>query len=181
VKRLFLLRHAKADREEPGAGDKERILAPRGREDAARIGRFLNEEVYLPNLILCSTAARTRQTLELLLPGLGIQPQVEYLDELYLADAETILTLVRQAADGTGSLMIVGHNPGLEEAARSLVRPPEERKLRKRYQAMSEKFPTGSLAAIDFEAEHWGAIGGWVGELELFVRPKDLREEKEEE
>jgi phosphohistidine phosphatase len=102
---------------------------------------------------------------------------VEYLDELYLADAEAILALVRGTHDAIGSLMIVGHNPGLEECARSLVRPPGERKLRKRYDTMTEKFPTGSLAVIDFQHERWSAIGGWVGDLELFVRPKDLPEE----
>ena len=177
MKRLFLLRHAKAEREGHGSGDEARALTPRGRTDAARIGRLLNEEVYVADLVLCSTSARTRETLELVLPQLNVQPDVEYLDELYLAEAEAILTLVRGTRDAIGSLMIVGHNPGLEECARSLVRPPAERKLRKRYDTMTEKFPTGSLAVIDFEDKRWSAIGGWVGELELFVRPKDLPEE----
>jgi phosphohistidine phosphatase len=177
VKRLFLLRHAKAEREGHGSGDKARALTPRGRTDAARIGRFLNEEGTAAGLVLCSTSARTRETLELVLPQLSVKPAVEYLDELYLAEAEAILALVRGTRDAIGSLMIVGHNPGLEECARSLVRPPDERKLRKRYETMTEKFPTGSLAVIDFQGERWSAIGGWVGELELFVRPKDLPEE----
>ena len=177
MKRLFLLRHAKAERDRPGVDDEARVLAPRGREDAARIGRFLNEEVYLANLVLCSAAARTRETLELVLPQLNAKPAVKYLDELYMADSEAILDLVRQTREATGSLMIVGHNPGLEECARSLVRPPDDRKLRKRYETMMEKFPTGALAVVDFEAEQWSAIGGWVGALELFVRPKDLQEE----
>ena len=177
MKRLFLLRHAKAEREGHGSGDEARALTPRGRTDAARIGRFLNKEDTVAGLVLCSTSARTRETLELVLPQLNVQPDVEYLDELYLAEAEAILTLVRGTRDAIGSLMIVGHNPGLEECARSLVRPPAERKLRKRYDTMTEKFPTGSLAVIDFEDKRWSAIGGWVGELELFVRPKDLPEE----
>jgi phosphohistidine phosphatase len=177
VKRLFLLRHAKAERDGHGIDDETRALAPRGREDAARMGRFLNEEVYIADLVLCSTSARTRETLEFVLPQLSVQPAVQYLDELYLADSEAILALVRRTRDTAGSLMIVGHNPGLEECARSLVHPPGDRKLRKRYETMTEKFSTGALAVIDFKAERWSAIGGWVGELELFVRPKDLRKE----
>ena len=177
MKRLFLLRHAKAERDRHGVDDEARVLAPRGREDAARIGRFLNEEVYIADLVLCSTAARTRETLQLILPQISVKPAVQYLDELYMADSDAILDLVRQTRETAGSLMIVGHNPGLEECARSLVRPPDERKLRKRYETMMEKFPTGALAVIDFAAEQWSAIGGWVGELELFVRPKDLQEE----
>ncbi|HEY0282575.1 MAG TPA: histidine phosphatase family protein [Rhizomicrobium sp.] len=177
MKRLLLLRHAKAERGGHGAGDKLRALAPRGREDAARLGRFLNDEAYIAGLVLCSASARTRETLELILPQIDPKPAVQYLDELYLAEAETILELMRGTREAIGSLMIVGHNPGLEECARSLVRPPAERNLRKRYQMMAEKFPTGSLAVIDFQAERWRAIGGWVGELEIFVRPKDLREE----
>ena len=179
MKRLFLLRHAKAERDAHGIDDEARALTPRGCEDATRIGRFLNEEVYVADLVLCSTSARTRETLELVLPQLSEQPAVQYLDELYLADCEAILTLVRRTRDTVGSLMIVGHNPGLEECARSLVRPPDDRKLRKRYETLTEKFPTGALAVIDFESERWSAIGGWVGELELFVRPKDLQKEKE--
>ena len=179
MRRLFLLRHAKASRDEAGIRDQDRPLTERGREDAARIGRFMNEEVYVADLVLCSTSARTRETLELVLPQLNVQPTVQYLDELYLASAEAIFALIRRTSDATGSLMIVGHNPGLEECARSVVRPPSERKLRKRYEIMTDKFPTGSLAAVDFEAERWTAIGGWVGELETFVRPKDLRDKDE--
>ena len=175
MKRLFLLRHAKAERDGKG-GDETRALAPRGREDSVRMGRFLNEEVYVADLVLCSSAVRTRETLALILPQLNVKPAVKYLDELYLAEVDTILGLVRHTRDTTGSLMIIGHNPGLEDCARSLVRPPEDRKLRRSYEAMGEKFPTGALAVIDFDAAKWGTIGGWVGELELFARPKDLRE-----
>ena len=82
------------------------------RQNAARIGRFLREEGYVADLVLCSTALRTRQTLELLLPELEVLPAVHYLAELYLARRDAILSVIRQARDGAGSLMIVGHNPG---------------------------------------------------------------------
>jgi len=177
LKRLFLLRHAKASRDEPGIDDSDRVLAPRGREDAALMGRFLKDEVYLPDQILCSTSARTRETLALLQPQLGAHPAVQYLEALYLAEADEIIALVSDVRDSVGALMVIGHNPGMEDCARALVRPPEDRKLRKRYDSMSAKFPTGALAVIDFDIESWSGIGGWTGELELFMRPKDLREE----
>jgi phosphohistidine phosphatase len=177
VKRLFLLRHAKAERDVPGLDDESRALASRGREDAARIGRFLREEAYVADLVLCSTAARTRQTLELLLPELGVRPAVQYLAELYLARRDTILSVIRQARDGAGSLMIVGHNPGLADCAHALTREPDDRKMRKRYLTMAEKFSTGSLAVLDFEIAQWRGVVAGAGELELFVHPKDLQEE----
>ena len=177
MKRLFLLRHAKAEREGHGSGDEARALTPRGRTDAARIGRFLNKEDTVAGLVLCSTSARTRETLELVLPQLNVQPDVEYLDELYLAEAEAILTLVRGTRDAIGSLMIVGHNPGLADCAHALTREPDDRKMRKRYLTMAEKFSTGSLAMLDFEIAQWRGVVAGTGELELFVHPKDLREE----
>ncbi|MGA7674458.1 MAG: histidine phosphatase family protein [Rhizomicrobium sp.] len=177
MKRLFLLRHAKAERDHPGLDDEARALAPRGREDAARIGRFLREEIYVPDLVLCSTAVRTRQTLELLLPELGMRPALQYLDELYLARPDTILSVIRQVRDGAGSLMIVGHNPGLADCAHALTREPDDRKMRRRYLTMAEKFSTGSLAILDFEIAQWHGVDAGCGDLELFVRPKDLQEE----
>ena len=178
MKRLFLLRHAKASPEKAGLQDDRRALIERGRTDAVRIGSFLRDEVYAPGLVLCSTAVRTRQTLDLVLPELEVAPRVRHLDELYLAKASAILALVRQTPDDEASLMVVGHNPGLEDCARELVRQPSDRKLRKRYEAMVEKFPTSSLAVIDFDVAAWGDVAAKTGELEVFVRPKDLRGEE---
>lgn len=176
MKRLFLLRHAKASPDRPGLEDLDRPLIQRGKADAVRIGCFLREEVYVPELILCSTSQRTRQTLELVLPELQVAPAIRHLDALYLAKASAILALVRKTADALGSVMVVGHNPGLEDCARDLVRSPTDRKLRKRYELMTEKFPTAALAVLDFEAASWSDVAGNTGELEVFVRPKDLRE-----
>ena len=178
MKRLFLLRHAKASRDDPGVRDEDRPLAERGREDALRLGRFLREEVYVPDLVLCSTSARTRETLAILLPELHAQPIVQFVSELYLAEPGTILSVINSAREAAGALMIIGHNPGLEACAREMVRAPEERGLRKRYRAMTEKFSTGALAIIDFEVEQWSDVGTEMGELEIFVRPKDLRDKE---
>jgi phosphohistidine phosphatase len=102
---------------------------------------------------------------------------VQYLAELYLARRNTILSVIRQARDGAGSLMIVGHNPGLVECAQALTREPDDRKMRKRYLAMAGKFSTGALAVLDFEIAQWRGVEAGTGDLELFVRPKDLQEE----
>ncbi len=138
------------------------------------MGRFLREDVYLPDLVYCSPATRTRQTVEHLLPELGVKPKVEYPSELYLAEPEAILALVRRAPDKSAALMIVGHNPGLEQCALALAALPLEKKLRRRYDVMEEKFPTCALAVIDFPVARWIDVTPGRGELDAFVRPKDL-------
>jgi phosphohistidine phosphatase len=172
VKRLLLLRHAKAERGD--ADDLKRPLERRGIKDSARMGRFLREDAYIPDLILCSNSCRTRQTLEHLLPALGATPKTQYLSELYLAEPEVMFALIRRAPDKARSLMIVGHNPGMEQCALALAAVPLERKLRKRYDTMDEKFPTCALAVIDFPGELWRDIAPGQGELDAFVRPKDF-------
>jgi phosphohistidine phosphatase len=174
VKRLLLLRHAKAERE--SADDFKRALEKRGETDSVRMGRFLRDDVYIPDLILCSSSTRTRETLKRLLPELGVLPTVQYLSELYLAEPEIILSLIRGAPDKSGVMMIIGHNPGLEQSALALASVPLEKKLRKRYGTMEEKFPTCALAVIDFDVSHWTDVAPGRGELDAFVRPKDLEE-----
>lgn len=174
MKRLLLLRHAKAERET--ADDIKRGLEKRGEKDAARMGRFLRDDVYVPDLMLCSTATRTRETVEHLLPELGAAPRIDYLSELYLAEPEVIFALVRRASDTAGVLMVVGHNPGLEQLALALAAVPLEKKLRKRYDVMDEKFPTTALAVIDFHVARWADLTPGRGELDAFVRPKDLED-----
>ncbi len=112
MKRLVLLRHAKAIPAAPDFEDRDRRLADRGRSDAIRIGQFLKEENCVPELVLCSTALRTRQTLDLVVPQLGAAPVTRLLPELYLARWLTIVNLVRQVRERAETLMIVGHNPG---------------------------------------------------------------------
>ena len=172
MRRLLLLRHGKA--EAAASDDTERALIARGEKDSARMGRFLRDDVYIPDMILCSTSTRTRQTLDHLLPELGASPRIEYSDALYLAEPETILALIRRVSDKIGALMIVGHNPGLEQCALALAAVPLEKKLRKRYGTMEEKFPTCALAVIDFDVQRWSDVMPGSGDLDAFVRPKDL-------
>jgi len=174
MKRLLLLRHGKA--EGAASDDRKRALIPRGKADSARMGSFLREDAYVPDLILSSDATRTRQTLDAVLRELQAKPDIKYLAELYLAEPELILSLIRKANDKIPSLMIIGHNPGLEQCALALASVPLEKKLRKRYDVMDEKFPTCALAVIDFDVERWRDVTPGRGDLDAFVRPKDLEE-----
>ena len=140
------------------------------------MGRFLREEHDIPDLVLCSDSKRTRETLDLLLPELGAKPQVQFLHELYLAEPELILAVIRGVTEKVGTVMVVGHNPGLEQCALVLASVPLEKKLRKRYDTMDEKFPTCALAVIDFGASKWSNVRAGMGDLHAFVRPKDLDE-----
>jgi phosphohistidine phosphatase len=172
MKRLFLLRHAKAVPAESGIEDFERTLMLSGMQDAAAMARFLHKTDYAIDLILCSASARTTQTAELLLHE--IECQIEYRDTLYLAEPAKILAAVRGAPVSVSSLMIVGHNPGLEACATLLAREPVRRKERARHEALEEKFPTCTLAVLDFDVGRWRDVVQGAGKLVEFVRPKDL-------
>ncbi|MBV8977291.1 MAG: histidine phosphatase family protein [Alphaproteobacteria bacterium] len=172
MKRLLLLRHAKSERET--ADDLKRGLEKRGEKDSVRMGRYLREDAYLPDLVLCSPSTRTRETLKRVLAELGSAPPVQYPSELYLAEPEIIASLARRAPEKCGTLMVVGHNPGLEQCALSLAAAGDDKAQRKRTMAMREKFPTCALAVIDFAVDRWADVAPGTGELDAFMRPKDL-------
>lgn len=175
MKRLVLLRHAKAVPASPDLEDHERRLADRGRADAIRMGQFLKEEACVPELALCSTALRTRETLDLVIPQLGNAPAVQHVPGLYLARWLTIVNQVRQVRERCETLLVVGHNPGLEECARKLARPPGDAKTRKLHQTLQSDFPTAALAVFEFDIDLWSAVERGEGDLQAFVRPRDLR------
>ena len=175
MKRLILLRHAKAVPSSPDLDDRDRRLADRGRSDAIRMGQFLKEESCVPDLVLCSTALRTRETLDLVSPQLGTTPVVRHLPELYLARWLTIINLIRQVREKAETLLVVGHNPGLEEAARRLARPPGDTKARKLHQLLESEYPTACISVFEFDVDGWSAVERGEGDLTVFVRPKDLR------
>ena len=172
MKRLFLLRHAKAQPADGGCEDFDRTLMLSGMQDAAAMAHYLRKNDYACEQILCSSSARTTQTAELVLQEL--ESEIDYRENLYLADAAKILAAVRGAPGQVSSLMVVGHNPGLEAAAALLAREPVRRKERARHEALEEKFPTCALAILDFDVGRWRDIEQAGGKLADFVRPKDL-------
>ncbi|HEX4272458.1 MAG TPA: histidine phosphatase family protein [Rhizomicrobium sp.] len=172
MKRLFLLRHAKAQPADGGCEDFDRTLMLSGMQDGAAMARYLRKSDYQVELILCSSSARTTQTAELVLQQL--ESEIDYREGLYLADPAKILAAVRGAPVQVTNLMVVGHNPGLEATAAYLAREPVRRKERARHEALEEKFPTCALAILDFDIGRWRDVVQSGGKLVDFVRPKDL-------
>lgn len=174
MRRLLILRHAKAGPHDE-KHDRERRLIERGESDAALMGRMMRKKGYVPELVLCSSAARTRETWKHTGPELNAEPGIKYLDALYDAPEGTILNCVNRASDAAANLLYIGHNPGLERLARRLVREPENADERQRTATLMSKYPTAALAVIDFETDHWAKIAPAGGILVDFVMPADLK------
>jgi phosphohistidine phosphatase len=173
MKRLYLLRHTKSLRDE-SLNDTDRPLNARGRADAPKMGSYMRRKRYLFDRVLCSSAKRTAETWTMLAPELRTTPQVKFLDALYLAPAGSIMRVIRQEAEDASALLVVGHNPGLEDAARDLIAEPTSAKQREFLDAIENKFPTGALAVVQFDVEAWPEIADGTGTLIEFARPKDL-------
>jgi phosphohistidine phosphatase len=141
---LYLLRHAKAETQGEG-GDRTRPLAEAGRKDAKTMAAAMAEARIAPELVLCSGSARTRQTLELVLPAINPAPRIVYEDELYLADAKHLLARLRHVPGDTRGVLLVGHNPGLQELAVLLSDQPTGPLMAQ----LAQGFPTSALASFE--------------------------------
>src|SRR5712691_4411228 len=170
MRRLMLLRHAKSDWSKPMGHDRERNLAPRGREAAPRIGAYMAHHGLTPDLVLCSTATRARQTWDLVADAFAAAPPAAYEERLYEANADALLGVVKEAKGGTHVLMLIGHNPGLHELAQRLIASGD---IDAR-QRLLEKFPTGALVVIDFAIDDWRKLHPRSGRLDRFVVPRAL-------
>lgn len=166
MRTVHLLRHAKSSWGEAGLADRERPLAPRGRRDAARMADRLADLDAPPNLVLCSSAVRTQQTLELVRPALG-QAAAEVSDDLYGAAAGEMLGRLGELPDEIGSVLVIGHNPGLQDLALELAAGGAQRPH------MEAKFPTCALATLQFQGR-WKDLAAGVCELRGFVVPREL-------
>jgi phosphohistidine phosphatase len=165
TRRVYVLRHAKSSWDDPGLADHDRPLNERGRRAAKAMRRHLQEQGIAPDVVLCSSALRARQTLERLAPALAssvVEPQ------LYGAGARTLLNRLRALPDGVDSVMLVGHNPGLQELVLGLAAPSLER------DRVALKFPTAALATLAFDAARWVALGPGAARLVAYTRPRDL-------
>lgn len=133
----------------------------------------MRAKAYDPALVLCSTAERTKETLELVLSALASEPEIRYDRALYLAEWPQLLAEIREAPS-VSPLLLVGHNPGLEQLAIALALQPQNPAERSRAEKMAQKFPTGALAVLDFDIRAWGGVKPGLGRLVDFARPKDL-------
>ena len=173
---LTLLRHAKSSWDEPGLDDYDRPLSKRGKKAAPEMGAALAKMDLRPEVILCSGAVRARTTLDLVLPSFGTPlPQIVYDDALYLAAPETLLARLRRIRPSeTGEVprhvMLVGHNPGLEELAVLLISSGAFDDTAR----LTEKFPTAAVAVLGFAGESWADIEPGTGRLQHFLTPRQL-------
>ncbi|MDI9848480.1 histidine phosphatase family protein [Rhodoblastus sp. 17X3] len=171
-KRLFLLRHAKSSWKDLSLPDHDRPLNKRGRKAAAAMRRLVRSERISPDLICVSSALRTQQTLEALQPW-EEPPEIKVEEALYLAPAPQLLERLRKIPDSTRAVLVIGHNPGLQELALLLVGGNDhlaEDALRRR---LAESFPTGALAEFALDCS-WARIGRGAGRLTRFVTPREL-------
>ncbi len=170
MKTIFLLRHAKSSWDDDSLPDHDRPLSKRGRAAAPRIGAYMYGAGYLPDLVLCSTATRTRRTLDAVLSELGVEPAIEFHEELYLAAPREMLDLVRSVPDTVEGVLLVGHNPGTGMLAATLSGDG----LPERIYQMRAKFPTTGLAIIELSVDRWKDVVDGCGTLKEFIRPRDL-------
>jgi phosphohistidine phosphatase len=147
--------------------DFDRPLAKRGRKEAAEVAELIVRECYFPARVLCSTALRTRETLAALLPILPEDTEVTLTREIYEATADRLLRTIRQVGDSP-SLLLVGHNPGLEDLARMLADDGSSDALVR----LRAKFPPAGLAVIRFAADSWSKIVAGEGRLAAFHTPQ---------
>ncbi len=171
---LYLQRHAKSSWADGAQADHERPLNGRGRDACKRLARHWREAEILPDLVLCSDAARTRETFERIAKRLkGEPPAVVYDPALYLAEPEAILEVVAAQPAKLKRLMVVGHNPGLEELAQAVIGDGDPALVGR----LVDKFPTGALATLDFgKARGWGSLKPRSARLAGYVIPSDLED-----
>ena len=166
--RLLVLRHAKSSWSNAYLADHERPLAPRGRRAAEAMAAHL-AGLDPPALVLCSTARRTQDTLDFVRPHLPETTEIHIEDDLYGAPAPLLLARLRHVPDGTPGVLLVGHNPGLEDLVRGLGRHGDPGLIAR----VHAKFPTAALATLVFDVP-WRKLGAGAATVEAFVVPGDL-------
>jgi len=166
--RLLLLRHAKSSWDAPDLADLERPLSLRGRRSAAALGARLARRRLRIDRVLCSPSHRTRETLALL--ALDPAIPVSFAEPLYLASARTLVARLRRLPLRVRTVLVIGHDPGLEHLVHALVKDGRPKALRR----FAQGFKTGALAELRVPDDGWGTLRPGSSILERFTRPKDL-------
>lgn len=162
---LYVLRHAKSSWDDP-VSDYERGLAPRGRHAIGALATFVAGEGVRPDLVLCSSARRARETFDPLVGSLG-DPTVSYEDDLYGASARQLIDRLHAVDEPVASVMVVGHNPGLQDLVLTLAATGSG------LASVGEKFPTAALATLALDRS-WSDLEPGSARLTAYVRPRDL-------
>jgi phosphohistidine phosphatase len=157
MKTLFLLRHAKSENAAPGLTDLDRALNERGRKEAQALGQYIKKENVRFDLVFCSTAKRARETTELVLASAELTSNVRYEQRIYEAGPLRLLEVVSEIEQSAKAVLVVGHNPALEELIQLLT-------------DRVEQLPTCTLAKIDVNVEDWSKVPGGKGVLDWLIK-----------
>jgi phosphohistidine phosphatase len=160
MKRLILMRHAKSDWS-AGLEDHARPLNPRGRRAATALGAWLRQNGHQPEAVLCSSATRTRETLE----RLDLRAQTTFERALYLAEPEALERALKRASGA--SVLLLAHNPGIAAFAAELMERPVGH-------PRFEAYPTGATLVADFDIDRWRELHLGTGRLVDFIVPREL-------
>ena len=170
MKTLILMRHAKSAWDDPDQKDIDRPLSARGRKAAPRMGAWLEAEKYRPDVVLCSTARRAHDTLDLLKPHLPKTAAINPVRGLYMASPREMLGEIGKIPASAHIAMLVGHNPGMESLASLLTGTGNAKAIA----SLHSKFPTATIAVLRFNTDRWSDLAAGSGSLLAFTRPRDL-------
>lgn len=168
TKRLYLMRHAKSDWDDPKLGDHERPLTARGRKGAAAIARYIRDRKIAPDVVLCTSAVRAQETLEALRPSLGAAT-VKIEPKLYEASSEDLLRRIKRLSPRASSVLLIGHNPAIQDLVLTLAGRGKD------LDSVRRKLPTSGIATLEARVDRWGALEPEGATLLDFVTPKKLK------
>lgn len=167
--RLYIMRHAKSSWAIPGARDFDRELNDRGLQDLSKLSKLMKNEGISPDKILCSSAVRTRQTLDAIKDAFTNEPEITFTERLYSSGLPEYIEIINSITDAK-SLMVIGHNPMCGSLATSLPGSGDSAQLEK----IAYKYPTSALSIIDFDMETWADVTRDSGILEKSVFPSEI-------
>ena len=169
MRTITLLRHAKSSWNQPGAADFARPLSPRGRRACSAVKAVLRRRKTAPDVVLASSAVRTAETLRRIAPQLPAEPAVMLEKRLYLASAAKLLARLKALDDAFQSVLLIGHNPGLQRLALLLAGRGREADLAR----LAAKFPTAGLVELHFPGKRWSELASASAELVFLWSPRD--------
>lgn len=171
MKRLTLLRHAKSSWDDHVPRDFDRPLNKRGARAAATMGQYARSHDMHFDYLIASPALRVTETLDEFLEAYGENVEANWDRRIYLASSATLMDVLRDIPENKSDLLMLGHNPGLEDLILSLVSDDGTSRLRDEVEV---KFPTASLAVIEIDVDKWDDVGPQTAKLACFIRPRDL-------
>jgi len=171
MRTLIFLRHAKSSWALPGVDDFDRPLNDRGNKAAPQMGNWLASENITPDVIVCSSAKRTRETLAHIEPVFTQEVATIFEPDLYLASHDMLFDCAAKLDDAYETAMLLAHNPGLHDAALSALTAASRRESGE----MRSRFPTCACAIISFPIDRWSEITTDIGELNAYMTPKGLQ------